>query len=79
MAYQPLEELLPKSGWSIYGLVRLASVRAQELADNKPKLVPAPANQKLVTIALDEIRAGKVCLKSVADLFLPEKNRAKNN
>ena len=73
MAYQPLEQLLPKSGWSVYKLVRLASVRAAELADGKPKLIPAPAIQKLTTIALEEIRAAKVVLKDVADQFIPVK------
>ena len=33
MAYQPLEELLPKASMSVYRLVRLASMRATELAN----------------------------------------------
>ena len=77
MAYQPLENLLPKAGGSVYKLVRLASKRASELADNKPNLIDAPIAQKLATIALREIAAGKVVLKSVADQFKPavDKNR----
>jgi len=63
MAYQPLEELLPKAGNSVYRLVRLASMRATELATTGGKLVQASAEQKLATTALDEIRAGKVVEK----------------
>ena len=68
MAYQPLEELLPKAGNSVYRLVRLASMRATELAATGVKLVQAPADQKLATTALDEIRAGKVVEKGM-DIF----------
>ena len=67
MAYQPLEDLLPKANNSVYRLVRLASVRAMELAGSAGKLVQAPAEQKLATTALDEIRAGKVTEK-IADM-----------
>jgi len=64
MAYQPLEELLPRSGMSVYRLVRLASMRATELATTTGgRLVQAPADQKLATTALDEIRAGMVTEK----------------
>ena len=76
MAYQPLEELLPKAGMSVYRLVRLASMRATELAATGVKLVPAPADQKLATTALDEIRAGKVVEKG-GDIFTAY-NDAKN-
>jgi DNA-directed RNA polymerase omega subunit len=68
MAYQPLEELLPKAGNSVYRLVRLASMRATELAATGVKLVQAPADQKLATTALDEIRAGKVTERGL-DIF----------
>ncbi|MDE1921273.1 MAG: DNA-directed RNA polymerase subunit omega [Candidatus Omnitrophica bacterium] len=67
MSYQPLEELLPKAGNSVYRLVRLASVRATELAGTGVKLVSVPAEQKLATTALDEIRAGKVIGKAAGD------------
>ena len=63
MPYQPLEELLPKSNNSVYRLVRLASMRASELATTGVKLITVPADQKLATTALDEIRAGKVVEK----------------
>ena len=65
MAYQPLEELLPKANNSVYRLVRLASKRAGELANTGAKLIPAPADQKLATTALDEIRAGVVTEKTI--------------
>ncbi len=63
MSYQPLEELLPKANMSVYRLVRLASIRAGELATTGVKLVKAPSEQKLATTALDEIRAGRVIEK----------------
>jgi DNA-directed RNA polymerase omega subunit len=63
MAYQPLEQLLPKANNSVYRLVRLASRRAGELAATGAKLVQVPADQKLATTALDEIRAGMVIEK----------------
>ena len=79
MAYQPLEELLPKAGMSVYRLVRLASMRATELATTGVKLVQAPADQKLATTALDEIRAGKVVEKGL-DIFAAYKDgRIKKN
>ena len=79
MAYQPLENLLEKSGGSIYKLVRLASKRAAELADNKPNLIDAPNSQKIATTALHEISAGKVVLKDVADQFNPSSAKVKKS
>jgi len=76
MAYQPLEELLPKASNSVYRLVRLASMRATELATTGVKLVQAPADQKLATTALDEIRAGKVVEKG-GDIFADYKDEKK--
>lgn len=67
MGYQPLEELLPRSKWSIYRLVRLASKRALEISETGAKLVSAPAEQKITTIALEEIRQGKVLDKTIAE------------
>ncbi|MBL8014316.1 MAG: DNA-directed RNA polymerase subunit omega [Candidatus Omnitrophica bacterium] len=75
MAYHPLESLLSKAGGSVYKLVRLASKRASELAENKPNLIDAPMSQKLATIALHEISAGKVVLKEVADANTTGKNK----
>jgi DNA-directed RNA polymerase omega subunit len=71
MAYQPLEQLLPKSNFSIYRLVRMASLRATELADGAPKLVESLPDEKTTTIALEEIRQAKVVLTEAADKFKP--------
>ena len=78
MAYQPLEELLPKANNSVYRLVRLASIRATELAATGVKLVPAPADQKLATTALDEIRAGKV-VEKVGEILFGEEAKSKKH
>lgn len=71
MGYQPIEDLLPKAGYSVYKLIRMASNRAIELAEGKPKLVEVPITEKTATVALQEIREGKVVLKEVADQFKP--------
>lgn len=71
MGYPPIENLLPKTGYSIYKLVRLASNRATELAEGKPKLIDAPSTAKTATIALEEIQAGKVILKDMVAQFPP--------
>ena len=67
MSYIPPEELLPRSGFSVYKLIRMAANRAMELADGKPKLVEKVSTDKVATIALEEIRAGKVELKAIAE------------
>ncbi len=69
MAYQPLEELLPKAAGSVYKLVRIASKRALEISETNVRLVPSSSNTKLATVALDEIRAGKVVEKSCEKEF----------
>ena len=79
MGYPPIEELLPKSGYSIYKLVRMAANRAMELADGKPKLIEIPSSDKAPTVALEEIRAGKVVLKEVADQFAPKPDGKKKH
>ena len=78
MAYQPLEELLPRSGYSIYKLVRLASLRATELADGKPPLIASHGAEKTATIALEEIRSGKVELKGIAEQREASSKRSKD-
>jgi len=70
MAYQPLEKLLPRSGFSVYKLVLMASSRATELADGNPRLIENPTSEKTATIALEEILKGKVELKGCADELL---------
>jgi len=78
MGYPPLEDLLPKSGYSVYKLIRMASKRATELADGKRKLIENPSLEKATTISLEEIQAGQVVLKDVADQFKPEPEQGKD-
>lgn len=63
MAYITVEKLLDRSNDSIYKLVILASKRAIEIAEGKPKLVAADASIKPSTVALNEIAEGKVQYK----------------
>ncbi len=63
MAYVDLEELLEKSGNSIYKLVVLASKRALEIADGSAKLVEMSQATKPSIVALQEIASGKVRYK----------------
>jgi DNA-directed RNA polymerase omega subunit len=51
MGNPAIEDLLPKAGWSIYKLVRMASNRAMELADGSPKLIANQSSHKTTTIA----------------------------
>ena len=62
----PMESLLEKTG-SIYKLVLLASRRAVELNAGAGKLVEASPGIKFSTLALEEIRQGKVKLKILSD------------
>ncbi len=71
MGYPPIENLLPKSNFSIYRLVRMAASRATELADGAPKLITTPPEEKTATIALEEIQAAKVVLADAAEKFKP--------
>ena len=56
---------MKKTG-SIYKLVILASKRAVELNAGAGKLIDASVHAKLSTLALEEIRQGKVSLKKKA-------------
>ncbi len=71
MGHPPLEELLPKAGNSVYKLVRMAAERAVEMAEGRPRLIDSPPNEKTATVALEEIRQGRVVLAEVADRFPP--------
>jgi DNA-directed RNA polymerase omega subunit len=62
MAYLDREDLLKQAG-SVYKLVILASKRALELNEGKPKLIETPSD-KFSTIALEEIAQGKVKYKT---------------
>lgn len=72
MGHPPIEKLLPKTGWSIYKLARLAAQRAAELASGKKPLVDVDLKEKTATIALEEIAAGQVVLDKVSDQFRPQ-------
>lgn len=62
----PIENLLPRAGFSVYRLVRMASDRALELADGRKCLVENPSCDKVTTMALEEIADGKVeCKEAV--------------
>lgn len=63
MAYVSTEELLKKTGGSVYKLVIAASRRALELGSGSAKLVEAPPNMKLTSIALKEIQENKITYK----------------
>jgi len=63
MVYISLENLLDKSKGSVYKLVVMASRRALEIAEGQPKLVSFDQSTKPSTVALEEIRQGKVRLK----------------
>ena len=78
MGYQPIEELLPRAGGSVYRLVRMASNRALELSDGKPCLIDKPSSDKFTTMALEEIRKGKVMCKDMADP-LPDQEKSSEN
>lgn len=58
-----IEDLLPKAGMSTYRLVRMAAKRALELSEGKPCLVKDIPNDKLTSMALEEIAQGKIVYK----------------
>ncbi|MFB3919682.1 DNA-directed RNA polymerase subunit omega [Candidatus Velamenicoccus archaeovorus] len=60
MSYVPLERLIDKSHGSMFKLVMLASKRALELAEGSSKLVEAPQDTKITTLAMLEIAEDKV-------------------
>ncbi len=77
MRHQTIDELLPKADGSVYRLVRMASIRALELADGKPMLIDNPLVDKATTIALQEIAEGKVESKTTAEKRAKEEKKAK--
>lgn len=70
MGHIPIEDILPKANGSIYGLIRLASVRALELADGKPVLGEKISSEKTATTAMREIAEGNVVSKGAEDLLV---------
>lgn len=67
MGKVPIENLLPRSGYSVYRLVRMASNRALELADGRKCLIENPSSDKVTTMALEEIAKGKVECKEAVE------------
>lgn len=62
MSYIPIEDLLKKTD-SIYKLVLLAARRAVEISETGQKLVDVSPKLKASTVALEEVREGKVYYK----------------
>lgn len=79
MAQTAMEELLKQCG-SVYKLVILAAKRAKEIAEGAPPLVHSD-KKKVTSIALEEIRQGKVHYKAddatASDAEGKPKNRTK--
>ena len=59
MSYIPIEQLMNRVD-SIYKLVLLASWRAVEISESGQKLVDISPRVKASTVALEEIKEGKV-------------------
>lgn len=57
------EDLIGTSGMSLFSLVRVAMLRASELAAGKPALIEHSLTEKTVTVVFKEIADGKVTLK----------------
>ena len=67
MSYVPLERLIDKSHGSMFKLVTFVSRRALELAEGAPRLIEAPSDLKVTTLAMEEIAQGKVVLVEETD------------
>ena len=75
MAQVPIEELLRRCP-SVYKLVVVAARRAKELAEGAPKLVEGDF-KKAASIALEEIRQGKVVCKASEEEGEREKGKGR--
>jgi len=64
MSYVPVEDLLGRAD-SIYKLVLLAARRAIEISETGQKLVDVSPRMKASTVALEEIKAGKVSYRII--------------
>jgi DNA-directed RNA polymerase omega subunit len=64
LGYISTENLMKHSQNSIYKLVVLAARRALELSTGSEKLVEMPANAKITSIALEEIKENKISCKT---------------
>lgn len=74
MSVHSIEDLLPKSGESIYRLVRMAANRALELSEGRKRLIKNPSSDKATTTALEEIAEGLVVFKEAADTLKVEED-----
>ena len=77
MESRSIEKLLPRSGGSIYRLVRMAANRALEISAGKPSLIQTSSLQKATSTALDEIFYGKIECAQVAKANGKKKGEAK--
>jgi DNA-directed RNA polymerase omega subunit len=77
MSVQAMDDLLPKSGFSVYRLIRMAANRALELSDGKPTLIKNPASDKVTSIALQEIAQGKVETKEAVEMRQSQTKKGK--
>ena len=57
------QDLQAQVGCGLFSLVRIATIRALELANGRPPLVHTTPSEKTTTIALREISDGKVTIK----------------
>ena len=62
MSYVPLEKMIEKSRGSMYKLVTLVSKRALALAEGATRLVEAPQDIKVTTLAMQELAEGKYAM-----------------
>jgi DNA-directed RNA polymerase subunit omega len=76
MSYIPIEKY-KKQVPSIYKLVVLASKRAQELHDGAVKLVDFNS-RRMIDIALEEIRQGKIIFREKPKIKTKEKEKEKS-
>lgn len=75
MEHTAVEELLKRCG-SMYKLVVLAAKRAKEIADGATPLVEVD-HKKVTSIALEEIRQGKVLYKGAETEAATEAKKTK--
>ncbi len=76
MSVHSIEDLLPKSGESVYRLVRMAANRALELSEGRKRLIENPTSDKATTTALEEIAEGLVVFKESADTLKVDEPKA---
>ena len=60
--YVPLEKLIDKTNGNMYKLVHFISRRALALAEGAPKMIEAPSEMKVTTLAMMEIAENKIVI-----------------